>query len=859
MTDLLKTRKMRAFPQPCEGRPPVIVSKFSSRAAAVLAAVAMLVFSTSSSPSAAAKESDVKNPVVAEYRAVISPLLEKHCYECHGDGYDKGKVAFDALETDEQILKPELWLRVLNNTRAGLMPAEQKPKFSAADQQKLERWIKYGVFRIDPKNPDPGRVTVRRLNRVEYRNTIRDLVGVDFNAEVEFPPDDTGYGFDNIGDALSISPMLVEKYVAAAQVIVGDAVPTNPRQVAKYGIPANEFKDADGKPASGSIQFPYTESKIYTATLKSPADGSYKVTMDIDVRGDFVFVPDHGRLIFRIDGKEVVNKEFAYFYEKSFTFESMQQSKATEHVLTLEFQSLGDGKASGQDKKGPKPTRLIVDSLVVEGPLEKDQWVKPANYDRFFPRPIPGGKGERLAYARELLGAFAARAYRRPLTDDTADRLARLAEATYRQPGKRFEQGVAQAMAAVLSSPHFLFRLEEPAAHSPATQISDVDEFSLASRLSYFLWSTMPDQELMDLATRGELRKNLAAQAQRMLHDPRSGAFSRNFTGQWLEGRDLEGISANARAILIRDAGEEETLRLLRQAFRKQDEASAKRLAAALDAVVDPKIELNGDMRKAMQRETEMYFSYVVNEDRPVTELIDSNYTFLNEQLARHYGIPDVIGPDLRKVTLPAGSNRGGVLTQGTALIVTSNPDRTSPVKRGLFVLANFLGTPPPPPPANVPALEASEAAVAGHEPTLRESLQKHRENPACASCHNRMDPIGLAFENFNALGMWRETERKQPILAPGKLITGETFDGIRELKHILATRHREDFYRTLSTKVLTYAVGRGPENYDVETIDRIVEQLDKYDGKFSALLMGVIESAPFQKMRTQATVTAAN
>jgi hypothetical protein len=254
-----------------------------------------------------------------------------------------------------------------------------------------------------------------------------------------------------------------------------------------------------------------------------------------------------------------------------------------------------------------------------------------------------------------------------------------------------------------------------------------------------------------------------------------------------------------------------------------------------------------------------MYFSYVVNEDRPITELIDSNYAFLNDKLARHYGIADVAGSEMRKVTLPEGSARGGVLTQGASLIVTSNPDRTSPVKRGLFVLANFLGTPPPPPPANVPALEASEAAVAGHEPTLRESLKKHRENPACSSCHNRMDPIGLAFENFNALGMWRETERKQPILAPGQLITGETFNSVRELKHILATGHRQDFYRTLTSKMLTYAVGRGPDYYDVETIDRIVESLDKNDGKFSALLMGVIDSAPFQKMRTQATVTAAN
>ena len=829
------------------------LSLVSSKFSRCLVATIVVVAATTSVCQAA-------NPTITEYRNVISPILEKHCYECHGDGYDKGKVAFDALETDDDILQTDLWLRVMNNTRAGLMPAERKPRLSAAEQSKLERWIKYGVFRIDPANPDPGRVTVRRLNRIEYRNTVRDLLGVDFNAEVEFPPDDTGYGFDNIGDALSISPMLVEKYVAAAQVIIADAVPTQPTQVAKQDVPADAFATAEGKRGSWRVRFPYDESKSMTATVKTGGAGSYKVTMDVNVRGDFVFVPDRGRLVFKIDGKEVLNREFAYYYEKSFTFESSHQWKADEHQLSLEFQSLDAGKASSVEKsKGPKSTRLVIDSLTIEGPLEKDKWVKPANYDRFFPKPIPSGRAERLAYARELLAPFAAKAYRRPLADDTVERLARLAEDTYRQPGKRFENGITQAMAAVLSSPHFLFRLEEPVAHPANAQAAEVDEYSLASRLSYFLWSTMPDPELMDLAARGELRKNLSSQVQRMLRDPRAESLSRNFTGQWLEGRDLEGISANAREILIRDAGEEETLRQLRQAWRRSDHEMAKKLAAHIDSVVDPEIELNSDMRKAMQRETEMYFSYVVKEDRPITEFIDSDYAFLNDKLAKHYGIPGVEGSDIRKVALPAGSTRGGVLTQGTSLIVTSNPDRTSPVKRGLFVLANFLGTPPPPPPANVPALEASEAAVPGHEPTLRESLKKHRENPACSSCHNRMDPIGLAFENFNALGMWRETERKQPIVAPGQLITGESFNSVSELKRILATGHTQDFYRTLTTKMLTYAVGRGPGYYDAETIDQIVEKLNHNGGKFSTLLMGVINSAPFQKMRTQATVTAAN
>ncbi len=302
-----------------------------------------------------------------------------------------------------------------------------------------------------------------------------------------------------------------------------------------------------------------------------------------------------------------------------------------------------------------------------------------------------------------------------------------------------------------------------------------------------------------------------------------------------------------------------QVLKQLFAAWKAQDEKTAKELAKKMDAIVEARPDLTKDVRAAMRQETQEYFAYVMRNDRPVTELIDSNYTFVNEELATFYGIPDVIGKELRKVTLPAGNPRGGLLTQGSALLVTSNPDRTSPVKRGLFVLANFLGTPPPPPPANVPALEASESEFHDKEPALRDVLKVHRENPLCSSCHNRMDPIGLAFENFNGVGLWRDSERKQPIVAEGSLITGETFNSVNDLKRILVTGHREDFYRTLTGKLLTYATGRGMEYYDVETIDQIVKRLDDSDGRFSALLMGVIESAPFQKMRTQATMTVAN
>ena len=380
----------------------------------------------------------------------------------------------------------------------------------------------------------PGRVTLRRLNRAEYHNTVRDLTGVDFNADAEFPPDDTGYGFDDIGDVLTVLPLLLEKYVDAASAIVDQAV-----------------------------------------------------------------------------------------------LKATNRSKMRE---------------------------------------------------RFFTRSAPDDAAGRRQYAREVLGNFAGRAFRRPVDGKTLDRLVALAGGVYNQPGKTFEAGVAQAMVAVLASPRFIFRSEQAATGSSKEPYPLVDEYSLASRLSYFLWSTLPDDELSGLAARGELRKNLAAQVKRMLADPRSEAMVNNFTGQWLQARDVEGIAINSEAVLARD--------------RAKGKGGGNQTA----------IELDGQLRHAMRRETEMVFSSVLHEDRSVLELIDSDYTFLNQKLAAAYGLTNlgVTGSEMRRVSLPPDCPRGGVLTEGTVLVVTSNPDRTSPVKRGLFILNNILGSPTPPPPPNI-------------------------------------------------------------------------------------------------------------------------------------------------------------
>jgi Protein of unknown function (DUF1588)/Protein of unknown function (DUF1585)/Protein of unknown function (DUF1592) len=343
----------------------------------------------------------------------------------------------------------------------------------------------------------------------------------------------------------------------------------------------------------------------------------------------------------------------------------------------------------------------------------------------------------------------------------------------------------------------------------------------------------------------------------RMLADSRADAFVQHFVGQWLQVRDVEGIDINARAVMNRDGGQEEENAQRRKRFeelreiKEEDltEAQKEELKSIRAAFRRPTtVELDGNLRRALREESEKVFAYVARGDRSLLELIDADYTFLNEALAKHYGIKDVAGREMRLVKLAPDSPRGGVLTQGAPLIVTSNPTRTSPVKRGLFVLDNILGMPPPPPPPDVPALEEAEKDLT--RPTVRATLELHRSKPLCSSCHNRMDPLGFALENFNAMGMWREKERGQPIDAAGRLATGEEFSNVRDMKKVLAGKYRDDFYRCLTEKMLTYALGRGLEHYDVETVDRIVERLGREGGHFSVLLSGIVESAPFQKLR---------
>ncbi len=812
------------------------------------------------------------------------PVLDQFCYDCHGYGSDKGGVVLDGFADEAALRDNALWLRVLKNVRSHIMPPADKPQPSEDEVASLIHWIKRDAFALDPARPDPGRVTVRRLNRVEYRNTIRELLGVDHNTAEEFPADDTGHGFDNIGDVLSLSPMLLEKYLDAAQDVIAQAVPTRSRVVAEAPIRGRDFAvvsattaetqtDAGAppsrlrpapKPVGGAVDLSYYTPAVVRAEHRVEHAGRYQLVIDLKAVERYVdeqFDYNRCRLVVR-DGDDVLmDEEFVRQSDKAFQFTFDREWAAGVHAVSVEI------IPTGEEQPQPRLLRIRLENVTVRGPLDERHWVAPANYARFFPRPVPQDAVARQTYARELLGEFALRAFRRPADSETVNRLAELAERAAASPDATFEAGIAQAMVAVLASPRFIFREEDTEPLAPGQAHPLVDEYALASRLSYFLWSSMPDEELFRLAGEGKLRVNLAAQVDRMLADPRSQEFVRNFTGQWLQARDIETVPINAFDVFLRENPRPD-IEQAREVFRSivtiADENRTPEQAAAfaearrvfLEFVRQPKPQLTDPLRAAMRRESELVFDYVIRNDRSLLELIDANYTFLNEELAKHYDVPGVDGDQMRLVTLPADSPRGGVLTQGTVLAVTSNPTRTSPVKRGVFILEAILGTPPAPPPPNIPPLEDA-AGDKLSELSLRETMALHAKNKMCASCHSRMDPLGLALENFNALGKFRTTELNQPIQPEGKLITGEVFTNIRELKRILATGHSHDFYHSISEKLLTYALGRGLDYRDTDTLDHLVAQLEASGGRPSVLLRGIIEAAPFQQRRIDGTLHA--
>ncbi len=850
-----------------------------------IVSVAVLLTGFDLSPLFAADASAPDDKSLTHYRKVVLPVLQEYCYDCHGDGSNKGGVALDELTTREHLLeKPDFWLKVLRNTRSQIMPPPGKPAPTKEQQLALEQWIKTGAFGLDPHNPDPGRITVSHLNRTEYRNTIRDLLGVDIDVDVALLPDDVGYGFDNIGDVLSISPIRMERFIEAAIDVVKRAVPTENIAMSSLLVVGDDYLNADGSDNAARMSF--YRPGVYSYTYQIAEPGEYRLILNTKIDGEARPVdPQVARVVWSVNGEPIMKKEYPWadmeYLTDTFTF----KWDAGNHKVSVSIEPVFPEL---------KPLRTKMEYrllwVTLDGPLDPSQWGHPPNYERFFSREkAPEDPAARREYARKILADFAPKAYRRPVPPETIDELVELAETTYTVPGTTFEKGIAQAMVAVLASPRFLFHVETAEPPAAGETYARVDEYTLASRLSYALWASMPDETLMDLAGRGELRNNFRAQVERMLADPKAEAFAANFAGQWLQSRGVLDVQINSEEVMKSEkdpAAAEAEPEPAPPSFRRglansgpppnlgnNDGPPGPNRGPGDLAQNDgppgqfnrppgfgfgrgrfrrppPGTELTPEIREAMKREAEAYFHYVVQEDRSVLDLLDSNYTFVNEHLAPVYGMTNVVGTEMQRVELPADSVRGGVLTMGSVLTVTSNPTRTSPVKRGKWVLENILGAPPAPPPPDVPALEDAKVEGELKAPTQRELLALHRADPKCASCHERMDPPGLALENFNAFGRFRETEFGQPIEAFGELATGEEFTDVRDLKQALVENHRIEFYHTLTEKLMTYVLGRGIEYYDVPTVDAIVHRLDQDHGRFSTLLLGVLESAPFQLRR---------
>ncbi len=768
---------------------------------------AFAIISISASATVAADQAEI-------YEKEIVPILETYCFDCHTDGIEKGDFAMDHFKDLEKHLDDKKhWLPIWNNLRSQIMPPSEEEQPSTEEKKKLVAWIEKAVFKLDPDHPDPGRVIIRRLNRSEYQHAVFDLLGVEFNTMDAFPADDTGYGFDNIGSVLSISPLLMEKYLAAADEVVALALPKGAAaQVPRVDLDGKDFK-TELAPEADASWLPFASNQKVALDQEILWDGDYQVTVEYSIHGATEATTDEAMLKVDMGGNPI--GEISLGWDQRSVIKLEGKASLTRGNQSIEVNLIsGKRPVAGEEELFFKLQRVIL-----TGPLGGEQRELSKGYRMIFvDGPPPEAAMARERYARKIMRSFVSRAFRKPLDEQTIDRLIAIVKEVDSEPGKSFEDGIKQAIATCLASPRFLFRVELQPEPNNAAKVVELDEYSLASRLSFFLWGSVPDDELLSLAFNTKLRANLRAQVDRMLADPRSRRLTESFIGQWLQARDVETVPVSAKSVL------------------------------GLETNRDAAEVFDSRLRSDMRRETEMLFEFILREKRPAEELISANYSFLNERLAKFYGISGIEGEEFQPTDLTEHPERGGLLTQGTFLMVTSNPTRTSPVKRGLYVLDNILGTPPPPAPPNIPALETAGKMV--ENPTMREMMQIHRDKPDCRGCHARMDPIGLGLENFNALGQFRTKENGKPIDTAGQLVTGESFTTVAELKNLLATSRKKDLYRCISEKLLTYAIGRGVEHHDSTTIHLLTERLETNGGQLRELIQGIVESVPFQKRR---------
>ena len=793
--------------------------------------------------------------------AAASPqraLLDRYCVTCHNERVVAGAgagmmaeqlrlvgLALDSADVDDVAAAPELWEKVVRKLRVGAMPPQPRPRPDRETYDGFRRWLEDELDRVAEARPNPGRTQAfHRLNQAEYRNVVRDLLDLEIDVDALIPADAPDRnGFDNIATSLSLSPALFERYVSAAKKIgrlaIGEA-PAGGAEITTYDVPLNLIQ-SDRR----SEDLPFGSRGGAAIRHHFPVDGEYRIRVRLQtnyvgyVRG----IDDAHEIEFRLDGRRLERFTFGgeapgtpapisfagnirgtddwehYTLHADDPLEVTATVSAGPHTIGISFpretweeegvlqpRQTGFALAINEMPDG----NPALGSVRITGPLRvAGPGDTPSRRRIFTCRPDPAAPAsEAETCAREILGALARRAYRRPVDEGDVATLLEFYEWGRAEGG--FEKGIQFALERLLADPDFLYRVERDPVDAPRGAAYPISDVELASRLSFFLWSSIPDDELLAAAENGTLSDPpvLDAQVRRMLADPRSQAMVDNFAGQWLYLRNMGGVYP------------------------------------------DPNVfpEFDENLREAFTRETELFIGNQLRADASVLELLAADYTWVNQRLAEHYGIPNVYGSRFRRVALD-GARRGGLLGHGSVMTVTSYPNRTSPVLRGKWVLENLLGAPPPEPPPDIPALE--ERNEDGEPVSMREAMVQHRENPACSVCHAPMDPIGFALQNYDAIGGWRDVnEGGTPVDATGVLPDGSRFEGRAGLSGLLLARP-DDFVGTVTEKLLTYALGRGMEHYDAPTVRKIVRRAAGEDYRWSSIILGIVNSAPFQMRRS--------
>jgi mono/diheme cytochrome c family protein len=787
------------------------VSGARSLPAFELIAVAVVAFTVSRLPVEAQGAQQTVTDGPSAQAEAQQAVLKKYCVTCHNQRRATAGLTLDTAHLERPAARPDVWEKVIRKLRTRSMPPPGSPRPDDASYNSLATWLEREIDRSATATPNPGRTeTFHRLNRAEYENAIRDLLAVEIDTASLLPPDDSSYGFDNIAGVLKLSPTLLDQYLSVARKVASIAVGVGAlapdAETFRVRSDVSQAGRIDGLPLGtrGGMGFRYT----------FPQDGEYEFKIEVTQTQP----PDPHQLEFSIDGEPVrlitlvrvasdnTNRFGDAALTKNADLTFRVPVKAGPRTIVATFftkPSLVSGglREPGRRDSGGGPA---ISSVLVAGPFGANGATDTPSRGRIF-TCYPAVPSDERGCATQILKTLVRRAYRRPVTDADLAVLWPFYE-TGRAEG-RFDAGIELAVRRILVSPEFLFRIEQdPPGAPPVYRIRDIE---LASRVSFFLWSSIPDEELLDLAARGELSQPavLERQVRRMLADSRSSALARNFAGQWLDLRTLPTV--------------------------------------APDLKLFP--HFTGSLREDFQKETELLFEHLLREDRSILELLTANYTFVNERLAKHYGIPDVYGTRFRRVTL-TDENRYGLLGHGSFLTVTSHSDRTSVVGRGKWILDHLLAAPPPPPPPNVSA-SLPESTSTGQVFTLRERLMHHRANPVCAGCHARMDPLGFALENFDASGRWRTHEDYRPLDTTAELPDGTKFDSPAGLRRWLLG-FPEQLVTASTEKLLTYALGRGVEYYDEPAVRAIIRRAAGTNYSLSSLITGVVSSVPFQMKR---------